>query len=470
MSIFMLIGTALTIGGYRLVFKTGISFFTGIFFCIQSILVGFIVRIDIIDDRLWDAILGLALMMIAAFTMAFIFDKTIGSTFREMSKKIKTLSNGKLNVKIDDKQLKYKSEAGEIARSLQELIESLNQGVNLVKMVSKGELFFDIDKLRDEADLDEALHYMVIKLREISGDVKQASQHVKQGSAELSKTAQQLAQGANEQAASAEEIATAMEEMQISNENNTENAEQTNKIATNVANDIKIVNDSIEKTNMAMSNIAEKISIITEIAEKTDILAINAAIEAARAGESGKGFAVVASEVRDLAEHSQKAADEIVRVTNDSMKQVTQSKDLLDKVYPEVQRTSILVDEIAAASREQSKGITEVNTGIQQLSSVIQQNSSSSEEMAASSEELNSQSERLNETISFFKINEADKVKFSKAEIKSQIVKLTELLESDNFSENDDANTINQPLGNQSNNNNNGIKLDMDDDGEYEEY
>ena len=68
-----------------------------------------------------------------------------------------------------------------------------------------------------------------------------------------------------------------------------------------------------------MKQISGKISVISEIARNTNLLALNAAIEAARAGESGKGFAVVASEVRKLAEMSQKAADDIINVSKESV-------------------------------------------------------------------------------------------------------------------------------------------------------
>lgn len=430
----VIVGTVVTIGTFRILFKRGISFITGIFFIILSVLTLILLRVNILENEVADKFLGLTLIILTGILLAYLYDRTVGKTFREATNQINQLAAGNLDIVVDEKNKKLKSEAGEISRSLDEMVKSLRKSVDLVKMVSRGELYFDIEQLNEEAELDIALKEMVIKLREMSTNIKMASEQVGVGSRELSHTAQALAQGANEQASSAEEIAATMEEMQVSNQQNTDNAERTDQIATGVASDIKIVNESIDKTTKAMKNIAEKISIINDIAEKTDILAINAAIEAARAGEYGKGFAVVAAEVRDLAEHSQKAADEIVQVSNNSMEQVNQSKELLDKVYPEVQRTSTLVNEIAAATREQSKGISEVNSGIQQLSTVIQQNSASSEEMAASSEELNAQSDNLNENIGFFKINKSDSGFHSEADIKKQIEKLTELLNNKNKS------------------------------------
>ena len=428
--ILMITGTVVTISVFRLLFKRGISFITGIFFIIITILTVILLRVDIVENVALDKAIGLTLIILTATGMTYMYDQSVGKTFREMTARINTLADGKLNITIEEKHKRLKSEAGEIARSLDAMAKNLKNSVELSKMVSKGELYFDINQLKDDGDLDAALKEMVLKLREISTNIKLAAEQVDVGSRELSSTAQTIAQGANEQASAAEEVATAMEEMQATNQQNTDNAEQTDQIAKVVAKNVQEVNDSITETAIAMKNISEKITLINEIAEKTDILAINAAIEAARAGDSGKGFAVVATEVRDLAEHSQKAAEEIESVTRDSMEKVNRSKELLDIVSPEIKKTSTLVNEISAATKEQSKGISEVNSGVQQLSAVIQQNSASSEEMAASSEELSSQSEQLNDTISFFKVSEDDNNAYSEGELEKQIVRLKELLES----------------------------------------
>ena len=152
-------------------------------------------------------------------------------------------------------------------------------------------------------------------------------------------------------------------------------------------------------------NIAEKIGIVNDIAFQTNILALNAAVEAARAGEQGKGFAVVAAEVRKLAERSKVAADEIVSLSAKSVKITEDAAALMGTLMPEIERTAKLVQEIAAASLEQSGGADQVNSAIQQLNQVTQQNAAASEEMATSAEELNSQADQLRELVNFFKVD-----------------------------------------------------------------
>jgi methyl-accepting chemotaxis protein len=195
-----------------------------------------------------------------------------------------------------------------------------------------------------------------------------------------------------------------MEEMGASISRNTDNAQQTEKIAVQAANDAQESGRAVTETVSAMKEIAEKISIIEEIARQTDLLALNAAIEAARAGEHGKGFAVVASEVRRLAERSQTAAGEIGQLSSSSVQVAEKAGQLLEKLVPDIQNTALLVQEISAASTEQNTGVQQVNQALQQLDTVIQQNAASAEEMSSTSEQLAAQAEMLQQAISFFRI------------------------------------------------------------------
>jgi methyl-accepting chemotaxis protein len=162
--------------------------------------------------------------------------------------------------------------------------------------------------------------------------------------------------------------------------------------------------EAVKETVTAMKSIAGKIGIIDDIAYQTNLLALNAAIEAARAGEHGKGFAVVAAEVRKLAERSQVAAQEIGELAGGSVDMAERAGKLLDEMVPSINKTSDLVQEITAASEEQSAGVGQINTAMSQLNQITQQNASSSEELAATAEEMSSQAEQLQQAMSFFQL------------------------------------------------------------------
>lgn len=282
------------------------------------------------------------------------------------------------------------------------------KGVQFAEAIAAGDLSRQLDvHSKDEiGQLAQTLNGMVGKLKEVVENVKGASSNVASGSQELSASSEEMSQGATEQAAAAEEASSSMEQMAANIRQNADNAMQTEKIAVKSSEDAKISGEAVSETVTAMKEIASKIGIIEEIARQTNLLALNAAIEAARAGEHGKGFAVVASEVRKLAERSQGAAAEISDLSSSSVEVAERAGSMLNQMVPDIQRTAELVQEIAAASKEQDTGADQVNKAIQQLDQVIQQNASASEEMASTSEELNAQAEQLQETIDFFRIDE----------------------------------------------------------------
>ena len=193
--------------------------------------------------------------------------------------------------------------------------------------------------------------------------------------------------------------------MSASINQNTENAKITDGMASQASKQATEGGVAVQQTVAAMKQIAAKIGIIDDIAYQTNLLALNAAIEAARAGDAGRGFAVVAAEVRKLAERSQIAAQEISGVAGSSVELAERAGKLLDQMVPSINKTSDLVQEIAAASSEQSSGVSQINTAMNQMNQTTQQNASGSEELAATAEEMSSQAEQLQQLVSFFKLD-----------------------------------------------------------------
>ena len=296
--------------------------------------------------------------------------------------------------------------AGLITRVLlRQLGGEPDYAADIVNRIASGDLTVQVRlKPGDTSSLLAAMHTMLGNLARVVTEVNDGAEALASASEEVSATAQSLSQGASEQAAAAEESSAAIEQMSASIAQNTENAKVTDGMAGKAAQEAGEGGDAVRSTVSAMREIARKIGIIDDIAYQTNLLALNAAIEAARAGEHGKGFAVVAAEVRKLAERSQVAAQEIEQVASGSVNLAEKAGALLDTMLPNIKRTSDLVQEITAASEEQSTGASQINAAMSQLSQTTQMNASSSEQLAATAEEMSGQAEQLQSTMAFFKV------------------------------------------------------------------
>ncbi len=181
---------------------------------------------------------------------------------------------------------------------------------------------------------------------------------------------------------------------------------------------------SMEEINTSNKKIAEVTEVIDSLAFQTNLLALNAAVEAARAGEHGKGFAVVAEEVRNLTQRSANAAKDTTVLIADcvskadngtrlskkckddlqsivgEVKEATNNKNIaLQNIVKDIEKVTVLTNEISNASKEQSDGISHVNDAMQQIDVVTHRNAASADETALASEELTAQAQSLMEQV-----------------------------------------------------------------------
>jgi len=286
---------------------------------------------------------------------------------------------------------------------------SIDDVVGVMRALSEGNLTKTVDKDYEGsfAEMKEYTNNTVLKLSMVIGEVNAAAESLAGAASQVSGTAQSLSQASSEQAASVEETSAALEQMTASIGQNTENAKMTNTMANKASSEAATGGEAVAETVGAMKQIAQKISIIDDIAYQTNLLALNAAIEAARAGEHGKGFAVVAAEVRKLAERSQVAAQEIGTVAASSVELAEKAGALFVSIVPNIKKTSDLVEEIAAASQEQSSGVNQINSAVSQLSQTTQQNAAASEQLAATADQMSGHAGHLQDTMAFFKVSAA---------------------------------------------------------------
>jgi methyl-accepting chemotaxis protein len=210
---------------------------------------------------------------------------------------------------------------------------------------------------------------------------------------------------------------------------NAESAARASTLATSASNQAEnggsVVTQAVRAMadiNDASRRIADIIGVIDEIAFQTNLLALNAAVEAARAGDHGRGFAVVASEVRNLAGRSATAAREIkaliqdsVRKVNDGSELVTRSGETLGQIVASIKTVSGLVAEIAAASKEQSQGIEQINKAVLQMDEFTQTNGSLVAQARAASQTMAQRAGEMNAMMERYQLNEAMEPKLEAA-------------------------------------------------------
>ncbi|MES4615045.1 MAG: methyl-accepting chemotaxis protein [Ewingella sp.] len=265
------------------------------------------------------------------------------------------------------------------------------------------------------AGMSQNLRNMIYEIRTGVGQVSHAAAEIAAGNTDLSSRTEQ-------QAAAVEETAASMEQLSSTVKQNAENAHHASKLASDASQTAtlggKQVGDvvlTMQQISSSSKRIAEITSVINGIAFQTNILALNAAVEAARAGEQGRGFSVVASEVRTLAQRSAQAAKEIEGLIAESVERVNTGAKLVEStgrtmqdIVQSVTNVRDIMGEIASASDEQSRGITQISQAIVEMDSTTQQNAALVEQSAAAADSLEEQSRLLTEAVSVFRLSDSD--------------------------------------------------------------
>jgi methyl-accepting chemotaxis protein len=289
----------------------------------------------------------------------------------------------------------------------------------LAARIADGDLRNDETGMPLPGSLLDALGRMRGKLTDVVDEVQQSAHTVTAAAQEIARGNDDLSYRTQEQASSLEETAASMEEMTATVKQSAENAQHASQLAVAMRLQAERGGDVAARASSAMQDIqqasaqiSEIVGLIDEIAFQTNLLALNAAVEAAHAGEHGRGFAVVADEVRNLAQRSARAAREIKTLIGDSVEKVQNGSQLVSEsgqalagIIASVKKVVDIVDEIAAASQEQSGGIEQVNRAMTQMDEATQQNAALVEEAAAAARAMQEQADRLSVQMGYFRVH-----------------------------------------------------------------
>jgi methyl-accepting chemotaxis protein len=310
------------------------------------------------------------------------------------------------------------AEKREMDRQIEFAVNALASGL---ERMSQGDISTTIDTpfIGRLEQLRQDFNGSMMRLQATMSQIRDNVEMIQGNGNQMAQSAEDLAKRTENQAASLEETAAAVDQITVTVRSSAERAKEADQVvrqAKRSADDsATVVNNAIDamtRIEEASQQIEQIIGVIDEIAFQTNLLALNAGIEAARAGEAGKGFAVVAMEVRELAQRSAAAAQEIKGLINKSTNEVNsgsqfvqQTGTVLAKISTQIVAISEHVEVIARASHDQSGALQEVNTTVNQMDQMTQQNAAMVEETTAASRELANEADALLGLIRQFKID-----------------------------------------------------------------